>query len=44
MFIISAEKDGKWIEIKSDSELVIDTIIEGLEKDGYGRISVREDI
>jgi hypothetical protein len=43
MFVIAAEKNGKWIELTTEDEIVIDTITEGLKKDGYGRISVREE-
>lgn len=43
MWIIVAEKDGKWIERESENELAVDIIIENLEKEGYGRISVREE-
>jgi len=43
MWVIAAEKDGKWIELRTEDEIVTETITEGLEKGGYGRISVRED-
>ena len=43
MWVIAAEKNGKWIELTTEDEIVIETIVEGLEKGVYGRISVREE-
>lgn len=43
MWIVSGEKNGKWIELTTEDELVIDTLVYGLEQGGYERISVREE-
>ena len=43
MWVIAAERNGKWIELTTEDEIVIETIAEGLEKGVYGRISVREE-
>jgi hypothetical protein len=44
MWVVAGEKNGKWIELTTEHEVVTDTLIEGLEKDGYSRISVREEV
>jgi hypothetical protein len=43
MWVVTGEKNGKWIGLITEHEVVTDTLIEGLEKDGYSRISVSEE-
>jgi hypothetical protein len=43
MWVVAGEKNGEWLELTTEYELVTNTLVEGLEKGGYSRISVREE-
>ena len=42
MWSVHGEKDGKWFELKIEFKTRVESLIEELSNDGYGRISVEE--